>query len=65
VNEEMQWIMAWWTSLFLSIGLGVYARDVGVGFISLGVLGFSLIGLSIIANRWHQIQQFVAARRES
>ena len=64
MGEEMQWIMAWWTSLFLAIGLGVYTRDIGIGFISLGVLGFSLISLSIIVNRWQQITQFVAARRE-
>lgn len=64
MDDDMQWIMAWWAAAFLSVGVGICARDPGVGFISAGLLGFSLIGLSIITNRWNQIKRFLAHEKE-
>ena len=64
MDEEMQWIMAWWVALFLAIGLGAYTRNIGIGFLSAGFLGAAIIGVSVIANRWHEIKQLIVARRE-
>ena len=50
MDEDMQWIMAWWAAAFLAIGLGAYTRDVGIGFLSAGFLGFGIIGVSIIVS---------------
>ncbi len=63
MRKDTQWGTAWLSAFLLSIGLGIIERNFGVAFLSAGLMGFLLIGTSLIANRWHQIKRFIAAQR--
>jgi len=55
VDSDTQWTMAWISAFLLSIGLGLWQDSWGAGFLCAGFMGFSLVGTSMAASRWHEI----------
>ncbi len=65
MEDDTLWAMAWISAICLSAGLGVYQESLAACLLCAGFLGFGLISISIIGQRWYEIKQFINSRRES